>query len=220
MATISVRTPPAGAAPAGSTTGATLPTGTLPAGTLPTGTARVRDREATRRRMLEAARGLFAEHGYDHVTVRMIAAASAANVALISRYFGSKAALFGEVVGSESTVRQVVEGDPGGLPRRLAEHLVRQIRTGPESAVLRALDRSVGSREVQPVLRESLEKALVGPLTAQLTGPDARQRALLATSVLMGPRTLRRLLMIDDLQAADPAMLTERLTAIFEICLS
>lgn len=199
---------------------ATTSVRTSPASALPPGTTRVRDREATRRRLLDAARDLFAEHGYDHVTVRMIATASAANMALISRYFGSKAALFGEVVASESTVRQVIEGDPDGLPRRLAEHLVRQIRIGPENAVLRALDRSVGSPEVQPVLREALEKSLVGPLTARLTGPDARQRALLTTSVLMGPRTLRRLLLIDDLQAADPDTLTERLTAIFEICLS
>jgi AcrR family transcriptional regulator len=182
-------------------------------------TTRVRDRAATRQRLLDAARELFAEHGYEHVTVRMIATASDANVALISRYFGSKAALFGEVVGSESTVRQVIEGDPDGLARRLAEHLVRQIRFGPESPVLRALDWSVGSREVQPVLREVLEQAMVGPLTAQLTGPNARARALLTSSVLMGPRTLRRLLMLDDLQTADPAMLTERLTAVFEICL-
>ena len=55
-----------------------------------------RDRAATRQRLLDAARLLFAEHGYDHVTVRMIAAAAEANVALINRYFGSKSALFAE----------------------------------------------------------------------------------------------------------------------------
>ncbi|HEX6468702.1 MAG TPA: TetR family transcriptional regulator [Streptosporangiaceae bacterium] len=179
-----------------------------------------RDRAATRQRLLDAARRLFAEHGYDHVTVRMIAAAAEANVALISRYFGSKAELFGEVLAAEPTVRTVIEGDPAGLPRRLAEHVVRQIHSGGESPVLRALDRSVGSAELKPMLRERTERAMVGPLAAKLSGPDARVRALLAASVLMGSGTLRRLLGLADLRTADREMLTARLTAIFEACLT
>src|SRR5437868_14127476 len=84
-----------------------------------------RDREATRRRILDAARDLFGEHGYTGVTVRMIAAAAEANVALVNRYFGSKASLFGEVLAGESALRGVIAGDPDGLARRLAEHFVR-----------------------------------------------------------------------------------------------
>lgn len=178
-----------------------------------------RDRAATRQRLLDAARRLFAEHGYDHVTVRMIAAAADANVALINRYFGSKAGLFGEVLAGEPTVRTVIEGDAAGLPRRLAEHVVRQIHSGTASPVLRALDRSVGSAELKPMLRERTEQAMVGPLAARLSGPDARVRALLAASVLMGSGTLRRLLGHDDLRTADPDLLTARLTAIFAACL-
>jgi AcrR family transcriptional regulator len=179
-----------------------------------------RDRAATRQRLLDAARRLFAEHGYDHVTVRMIAAAAEANVALISRYFGSKAELFGEVLAAEPTVRTVIEGDAAGLPRRLAEHVVRQIHSGGESPVLRALDRSVGSAELKPMLRERIEHAMVGPLAARLSGPDARVRALLAASVLMGSGTVRRLLGLADLRTADRELLTARLTAIFGACLT
>jgi AcrR family transcriptional regulator len=178
-----------------------------------------RDRAATRQRLLDAARRLFAEHGYDHVTVRMIAAAADANVALINRYFGSKTGLFSEVLAGEPTVREVIEGDAAGLPRRLAEHLVRQIHAGAESPVLRALDRSVGSIELRPILRERIENAMVRPLSAHLTGPDITARALLATAVLMGSGPVRRLLGLDDLRAVDPEVLTARLTAIFKACL-
>jgi AcrR family transcriptional regulator len=150
----------------------------------------------------------------------MIAAAAGANVALINRYFGSKAGLFGEVLAGEPTVRAVIEGDAAGLPHRLAEHVVRQIHSGAASPVLRALDRSVGSAELKPMLRERTEHAMVGPLAARLSGPDARVRALLAASVLMGSGTLRRLLGLDDLRTADPDLLTARLTAIFEACLT
>ncbi|MEV4259778.1 helix-turn-helix domain-containing protein, partial [Spirillospora sp. NPDC049652] len=68
---------------------------------------RKRNREATERRLLDAARDLFGEHGYDGVTVRMIAAAAGANVALVNRYFGSKAALFEHVLAGESALREV-----------------------------------------------------------------------------------------------------------------
>ncbi|RFS86095.1 TetR/AcrR family transcriptional regulator [Actinomadura spongiicola] len=179
-----------------------------------------RDREATRRRILAAARDLFGEHGYDGVTVRMIAARAEANMALVNRYFGSKAALFGEVLAGESTLREVVAGDPDGLPRRLAEHFVRQTDQRCGTPISRMLDRSAGHPEVKEILLRHLEDVFVGPLVAQLDGPDARARALLAGTVLMGVGSVRRVLGLDDLRAADPAELTDRLTTMFTAALA
>lgn len=179
-----------------------------------------RDREATRRRLLDAARALFAEHGYDHVSVRMIAAAADANVALVNRYFGTKAALFGEVLADESVLRQVIAGDPAGLPKRLAEHVVRQVHEGPASPVLRTLDRSAANPEIQPILQRHLESALIEPLAGRLDGPDARIRATAAASILLGSGSVRRLLGLADLRSADPEALTQRLTAMFEAALA
>ncbi|MEU8340408.1 TetR family transcriptional regulator [Spirillospora sp. NPDC048832] len=178
-----------------------------------------RDREATRRRILEAARDLFGEHGYDGVTVRMIAARAEANVALVNRYFGSKAALFEEVLAGESVIRGVIAGDPAGLPRRLAEHFVRQIDRRPVTTMSRILDRSAGQPEVKEALLHYLEDQIVQPMIAQLDGPDARARALLASTIIMGGGPVRRLFGLDDLRAADPAEVTDRLTAMFTAAL-
>ncbi|WUI00165.1 TetR family transcriptional regulator [Spirillospora sp. NBC_00431] len=179
-----------------------------------------RDREATRRRILDAARDLFGEHGYDGVTVRMIAARAEANMALVNRYFGSKAALFGEVLAGESPLREVIAGDPAGLPRRLAEHFVRQLDQRPVTAMTRMLDRSAGQPEVKEILLHHLEDVIVEPMVAQLDGPDARARALLASTIIMGGAPVRRLLGVNDLRAADPAELTDRLTAMFTAALA
>ncbi|SFO09767.1 MULTISPECIES: TetR/AcrR family transcriptional regulator [Actinomadura] len=179
-----------------------------------------RDREATRRRILDAARDLFGEHGYDGVTVRMIAARAEANMALVHRYFGSKAALFGEVLAGESVIRGVIAGDPAGLPRRLAEHFVRQLERGSVTPMSRMLDRSAGQPEVKEILLQYLEDVIVQPMVAQLDGPDARARALLASTIIMGGGPVRRLLGLGDLRAADPADLTDRLTAMFTAALA
>lgn len=180
---------------------------------------RQRDREATRRRLLDAAAALFAEHGYEQVTVRMIATEAGANVSLINRYFGSKAELFGEVVADESTLGQVLEGDADGLPRRLAEYTLRRLETGPESPVLRSLG-SLSCSETTEVLRDRLLTGLVAPLAARLDGPDAGARAMLAASVLLGAGPLRRLFGPDALAAGSPEEMTDRLTGVFRLCLA
>jgi AcrR family transcriptional regulator len=53
------------------------------------------DRDVPRReRILDAAEALFAEHGYDGVTLRQIATRAGVDVALASYYFGKKLELF------------------------------------------------------------------------------------------------------------------------------
>ncbi|RAY15237.1 TetR/AcrR family transcriptional regulator [Actinomadura craniellae] len=183
-----------------------------------------RDRAATRRRLLDTARALFAEHGYDHVSVRMIAGAAGANVALINRYFGTKAALFGEVLAEETELRRIIEeGDRAGLPRRLAERFVRQIESGQLNLTSRLLDRSIGSEEVQPILRQHIETVLAEPLTARLAedgGDDARARAALAATIILGGGSVRRMIGLAELRALGPAVLLERLTAMYEAALA
>jgi AcrR family transcriptional regulator len=53
---------------------------------------------ATRRRLLEAARQLFAECGFAEVSVRDICREANANVALVSYYFGDKRGLYLEII--------------------------------------------------------------------------------------------------------------------------
>ncbi|MDX3099740.1 TetR/AcrR family transcriptional regulator [Nonomuraea angiospora] len=176
---------------------------------------RPRDREATRERILRAARTLFGEQGYEQVTVRMIAAAADANIALVGRYFGSKAGLFGAVLDGEPTIRDLFGGDPESLPRRLAEYAAERMEHPPESPILRTLERSAGDPEIQAVARERLITALLDPLEEQLSGPDAHARARMATAVFLGIGAMRRRL---GPEAPGPADV-DRLTAVFEACL-
>ena len=70
----------------------------------------VRDSEATRRRLLDAARAEFAEYGIAGARVDRIAEAARSNKAQIYHYYGSKDALFDAVW--EDLVVKVTEETP------------------------------------------------------------------------------------------------------------
>ena len=56
----------------------------------------------TRARILQAAEALFAEHGFDAVSMRDITATARVNLASVNYHFGSKLALLAEVVSSRA----------------------------------------------------------------------------------------------------------------------
>jgi AcrR family transcriptional regulator len=70
----------------------------------------VRDAEATRQRLIDAARAEFAEHGIAGARVDRIADNAHANKAQIYHYFGSKDRLFDAVW--EELVKQIVQATP------------------------------------------------------------------------------------------------------------
>ena len=53
---------------------------------------------ATRNRILDAAEGLFAEKGYAGASIRRITAEAEVDLGAVRYHFGSKDALFGEVM--------------------------------------------------------------------------------------------------------------------------
>jgi AcrR family transcriptional regulator len=76
-----------------------------------------RDPEETKRRIFDAARAEFAEHGIAGARIDRIAASAKANKQLIYAYFGNKRVLF-EIVASHNVARFVdeVAFDPSDLP--------------------------------------------------------------------------------------------------------
>ncbi|WP_329558407.1 TetR family transcriptional regulator [Streptomyces uncialis] len=164
---------------------------------------RRRDAAATRLRLLEAARDLFAERGYEGATVRDIAERAGANQALLFRYFGSKQGLLTEVVARggleqlretpaeelfETSLRSLLTRSADGTADRSLEVYLRSIGRGDEAAgTLRELG-------------EEYQKAL-----ATLSGAeDGVLRADLAMAWLLGIGLMRTVAAREPLAAADP----------------
>ncbi|WP_017596224.1 TetR/AcrR family transcriptional regulator [Nocardiopsis potens] len=179
---------------------------------------RPRDREATRKRILDSARELFTSEGYAQVSSRRIAAHAGVNVALINRYFGAKRGLLAEVIAEEAAFPGIIEGDRAGLPRRLAEHVVNRVLAGG-TPLSRALEHSAGDPDLVSVHQERLRNAIIGPLAEALGGPDARARASLAASLLLGVGLVRRIEGAGSLAEHDAERLIRRLARIIEVCL-
>ncbi|WP_406473525.1 TetR/AcrR family transcriptional regulator [Streptomyces platensis] len=162
-----------------------------------------RDAQGTRLRLLDAASELFAERGYERATVRDIASRAGVNQALLFRYFGSKKALFGEVMarGGQEQLRSTPA-------ERLFEVALRGMLAGGAGA---GADRSLevclrsigGSDEIAEALRGLGEEyaEVLGTLSESDTGS---LRADLALSWLLGIGLMRVVVAKEPLASADP----------------
>ncbi|MFG2492449.1 TetR/AcrR family transcriptional regulator [Streptomyces caniferus] len=161
-----------------------------------------RDAQSTRLRLLDAASGLFAERGYERATVRDIADRAGVNQALLFRYFGSKKALFGEVMarGGHEQLRTTPA-------ERLFEVALRGMLAGGRESADRSLEvclRSIGgSDEIADALRGLGEEyaAVLATLSESDTGS---LRGDLALSWLLGIGLMRVVVGKEPLVSADP----------------
>jgi AcrR family transcriptional regulator len=162
----------------------------------------VRAREA----ILAAARGHFAEHGYEGATVRAIARDAGVDAALVSYYFGSKSALFVESlrlpVNPARAIDAVLAEGTGDLGKRLAARFL-QVWDDPVSGepIISVL-RSAASRP--ELLREFIERQIVPHLASALEGPDAQLRASAFASQMLGVAMARYVLGVEPLASTEP----------------
>jgi AcrR family transcriptional regulator len=182
----------------------------------------VRNAAATRAKMLIAARSRFLHESYDHVGLREIAADAGVDVALIGRYFGSKEALFKEVLRGDDG--PLIEGGltAADLPAYLASLLTQE--QGEEDAEdierLLIILRSAASPKAAAVVRSAMSEDVLEPIAALLTGEDAQIRASMALSILMGSTILRRIMAVEPLCQCDGESVRRNLTKLLSAALT
>ncbi|WP_410643026.1 TetR family transcriptional regulator [Amycolatopsis sp. lyj-346] len=130
-------------------------------------TARRRGRrpagQDTRTALIEAARAVFAETGYDGATVRAIATRAGVDAAMVNHWFGSKEGLFAQaVLQLPFDPVEVQKALRNGPDDELAERIVRTFLTRWDSAgggVFVALIRSItGHEQAAHVLRDFFQQ--------------------------------------------------------------
>ncbi|MEW2549641.1 TetR family transcriptional regulator [Streptomyces sp. NPDC047002] len=168
-----------------------------------------------RERILDAARGEFAAHGYDRTSVRGIARAAGVDPALVHHYFGTKEEVFGAAIEVSfepaAGVRGILAGDRDTIGERLARYFVGVWEDEGSRAPLLAVVRSALTHETAAgVLRTFVLGRLLEPIAQALDVPDPRLAAELAASQMVGIALLRYVLRLEPLAGADAEELVRR----------
>ena len=183
----------------------------------------MRNAATTRKAIFDAARRLFAGEIYENVGLREIAAEVGIDPALIIRYFGSKEALFREILRS---------GKPDSLFQGVAAqdlpvHMVSLIMDGDDDCEesqarlerVMIFLRSASSSKASAMVHEAMNEAIIEPIAALLDTPDARLRACMALTILSGSGMLRQILGVKPVCDTVNNDMRKRLLKLFETAL-
>jgi len=162
----------------------------------------------TRAEILQAARVVFAEKGYDRATVRAIASAAHVDPAMIHHYFGTKDQLFAASIdlppAATDRVLAVLAESPADLGRRLAETFFAVWEQEEARTTLLGILRSAigGEDRAAQAFRQFLTSVLVEQIAPKIRGDDARLRALLMASQLVGVAMTRYVMRLEPIASA------------------
>lgn len=172
---------------------------------------RAEQRRDTQARILQAARSLFAEAGYESTTIRAIATEAATDPGLVMRYFGSKANLFARVAGIEP------DDEVTGTPEQAAEQLLAALEHKLVEQPIDALA-AIRSMFTHPRAADDIRSAMTArqrQAADHMTATDADLRAGLIGAITIGTVIGRHLLQLDGLRDAEPDRITAMLRYAF-----
>ncbi|HEX5497358.1 MAG TPA: TetR family transcriptional regulator [Mycobacteriales bacterium] len=173
--------------------------------------SRAERRRNTEARILGAARGLFAERGFERTTIRAVAADAGVDPALVMQYFGSKQELFAHAVRVSPEQRST--GGAEQLTGALLAALGMKMAGLPATSL--ATFRSMLTHPQAAERARSSLSEQVDQISAAIPASDARLRAALVTAITVGVVITRQLLDVPELRDADP----ERIAALLRGCL-
>ena len=174
----------------------------------------------TRDAIAAAARRQFAELGYDRATLRGIAGEAGVDAALVVRFYGSKDALFREVMALPPAVTEAMErladGPRATLGRRLAEVVVGMLEDPRSRSIVLGRIRSASSHpDAAALVRESVTRD-VGRLVAAVTDDRPETRAVLVGSQVVGLALARHVVRVEPLASLPAADVVGFVAPVFQ----
>lgn len=161
----------------------------------------------TRQEILEAARVLFAERGYDRTTVRAIGSAAGVDPALIHHYFGNKEGLFTASVSLPVDLPQrlpeAIAGDPAEAGASVARLFFTVWDDEEARASLIGQLRHTFTTGEPPVIAGFITSAVLSKVAAAMDGDERELRAELVASHLPGVALLRYVVKLEPLASAN-----------------
>jgi AcrR family transcriptional regulator len=177
------------------------------------------DPEVTKKSILDAARDVFGELGYDRATMREIAARGGVDPALIHHHFGTKQELFAAAHELPFNPARLFR-EIAGLPREdRAEAIVRLYLTvlgEPGSPALSLVRAAATNEAAAAMLREFVVSILLDNAFRLIEFPDARLRIALMGSHMIGLVVARSVLELPEVSDAEAEVLIPILVPMVE----
>jgi len=165
----------------------------------------------TRQAILDAARGTFAESGFDGSSIRRIAGRAGVDPALVHHYFGTKDELFMAIVeipvDLPGLLRQVGAQGVDGLGERIVT-MILTVWESPAGAGLAGWLRTAMADEARArLLRQFVVVSVARPFASSLgiPEPERERRAGLVMTQVLGLIVGRYLLFLEPVVSLSPA---------------
>jgi AcrR family transcriptional regulator len=160
----------------------------------------------SREAILDAARRLFAEHGYVATSLRAIGAEAGVDAALIVHFFGSKAQLLTAALQWPFDPETEMQRISAGGRRQVGEGLARLVvrtwdREGDRNAIMTMLRAATVEPAAAELMRDFIQQELFPPLMRRLKPSHPELRANLASSQIVGMGIARYVLGLQPLAA-------------------
>jgi AcrR family transcriptional regulator len=175
----------------------------------------------TREAILQSARQLFTERGYDATSIRAVAEESGVDPALVIHYFSSKEGLFRESIDLRLDIGKIADAIFGSGFENAGGNLIREVcavwedesRRHPLAVLIR---NAIEHDEAARMLSDFIDREIVSQLTARSDSPDARLSGSLAYSQLLGMVLVRYVIRLEPLASLTVDEVTDLLGPVIQ----
>ncbi len=169
----------------------------------PTSPTREERRRRTEGAIVEAARALFAEVGYEKTTIRGVASRAGVDPALVMQYYGSKDGLFAASARWFADRRTASHASLQDLPAAVLADLLTGMEDPEQRCAAEAVLRSCLTHEsARVVMRDEVMQERHAKIAATIGGEDGELRAGLLGAIMIGTTIARYLLEIPAVAGA------------------
>lgn len=165
-------------------------------------TSKLRKSDATRARIVEAARERFRKEGFERTTIRKVAGDAGIDPSMVMRYFESKRGLFAAAMTVELRIPDLSRHPRDKLGEAIITHFLKRWEE-PDADSLQLLLRSSASNEEAAERLRGVFRDQIVTLVGRLRGSeaDAREVASLIATQTVGLAYTRYVLKLPPLVA-------------------
>jgi AcrR family transcriptional regulator len=165
-------------------------------------------RRRTESTILDAARELFADAGFERTTIRAVAAQAGVDPALVMQYFGSKEGLFGAATRWNGEHESILTATSDTLAAAAIDDLLSHFEHADDREAAVALMRNCLTHPTAlAAMRDEVMCERKAAVAAAIDGEDAQLRAGLFAACMVGLGMVRYLIKLEPVASASPEAL-------------